>query len=116
MPIAVLGDMNSTGWLHDEASPERTFIHGITAEHGFEVQTADLRCTEYWRPKDSHDYQPSMLDHIVTRGATWSDAEVLGHCARSACRAVDPAELDADYTVVSDHCAVVLDGSLRAVD
>ena len=112
VPGAVLGDTNSTGWQRTQPSAERTFIHAVTAEFGFAIATADVPCSEYWRPGGEGDYLPSMLDHVVTRGGAWSNANVLGHCARMACGVTAPHTMDADYFAVSDHCPVVVEGRL----
>jgi hypothetical protein len=37
---------------------------------------------------------------------------VLGYCARLSCAPTEPDAMDPDYTLVSDHCPVVLDGEL----
>jgi hypothetical protein len=112
IPVALLGDMNSTGYLGGEPAEEPEFIREIVEEHELELHTDDLACTEYWRPKDSATFQPSLLDHIVTRGGDWSAPRVMGYCARLRCAPTTPDEMDPDFTLVSDHCPVVIDGKL----
>lgn len=110
-PALALGDFNSTGFRGDPPE-ERPFVTGVVAEAGYGLPTADLRCTEYWRPKDDPGpYRPSVLDHAVATRGEWQ-AETHGMCQRLACEPMDPEAIDPDYLVVSDHCPVVLQGRL----
>lgn len=110
-PALALGDFNSTGFRGDPTE-ERPFVTGVVAEAGYQLPTADLRCTEYWRPKDDPGpYRPSVLDHAVATRGEWQ-AEAHGMCRRLACEPMDPEAIDPDYLVVSDHCPVVLQGRL----
>jgi hypothetical protein len=52
------------------------------------------------------------LDHALATGGTWSAAEVQGYCARLACLAIRADRMDPDFHRVSDHCPVVVDGTL----
>jgi endonuclease/exonuclease/phosphatase family metal-dependent hydrolase len=115
VPVAVLGDTNSTGWFATQPSAERTFIHAVTAEFGFAIATTKVPCSEYWRPGGEGDYHPSMLDHVATRGGAWSSAHVMGHCARMACGVTAPHAMDDAYFAVSDHCPVVVAGRLSSI-
>lgn len=110
-PTILMGDMNSTGFT-GEPGEERDFVHDVVDDAGFELVTSSLQCTEYWRPSASADYVPSILDHIVVGGGTWAAAEVQGYCARLACRPTPAARMDPDYHHVSDHCPVVVRGTL----
>lgn len=110
-PVLALGDFNSTGFRGDPPE-ERPFVTGVVAEAGYGLPTADLACTEYWRPRDDPGpYRPSMLDHAVATRGDWQ-AEARGMCQRLACAPMDPEAIDPDYLVVSDHCPVVLQGRL----
>jgi endonuclease/exonuclease/phosphatase family metal-dependent hydrolase len=110
-PTILMGDMNSTGFT-GEPSEERDFVHDVVADAGFELLTSALPCSEYWRPKDTLDYEPSVLDHVVAAGGKWSQPEVQGYCARLACRPTPAARMDSDFHHVSDHCPVVVRGTL----
>lgn len=112
VPVALMGDMNSTGYRGGAPAEEPQFIRDIVGEHEFELRTDALDCSEYWRPSDSPSYQPSLLDHIVTRGGDWSQPRALGYCARQGCVPTSPDAMDPDFTQVSDHCPVVIDGEL----
>lgn len=79
-------------------------------EHGYTLTTADLDCSEYWRPDGSDAFVPSVLDHIVLRGGDWETPEVMGMCAAMACEAADADEMHRDYAAVSDHCPVRIHG------
>lgn len=110
-PVLALGDYNSTGFA-GEPPAEREFVERTVAEAGYGLPTADLRCTEYWRPRDDPGpYRPSVLDHAVATAGQWQ-AEARGMCQRLACAPMDPDAVDPDYLVVSDHCPVVLQGRL----
>lgn len=110
-PVLALGDFNSTGF-RDEPPEERPFVERTVAEAGYRLPTADLACTEYWRPRgDPGPYRPSVLDHAVASRGEWQ-AEVRGMCRRLACAPMDPDAIDPDYLVVSDHCPVLLQGRL----
>jgi endonuclease/exonuclease/phosphatase family metal-dependent hydrolase len=110
-PTILMGDMNSTGFT-GEPSEERDFVHDVVADAGFELLTSTLPCSEYWRTKGSPDYEPSILDHVVAAGGKWSQPEVQGYCARLACRPTPAARMDSDFHHVSDHCPVVVRGTL----
>lgn len=112
IPVTLLGDMNSTGYLDGEPAEEPAFVREIVDAFGFELQTDALACTEYWRPEGDTMFRPSLLDHIVTRGGDWESPRVLGYCARQACAPTEPDAMDPDYRLVSDHCPVVLDGEI----
>lgn len=112
IPVALMGDMNSTGYLDGEPAEEPAFVEEIVDDFGFDLHTDALPCSEYWRPPGTATYRPSLLDHIVTRGGEWSAPQVLGYCARLSCAPTEPDAMDPDYTLVSDHCPVVLDGAL----
>jgi endonuclease/exonuclease/phosphatase family metal-dependent hydrolase len=107
VPIAILGDANSTGYL-DDRQGERTFIDGEASKAGMEVVTSPLRCSEYFQPHPPA-LKPSLLDHVVAtpqlvRGGS---IQVHGYCAELACR---PAESPPrEFTTVSDHCPVTFD-------
>ena len=107
LPLLVLGDVNSTGWL-DDAGGERSFVLGAAADAGFTVPTADLACTEFWRSPRGR-FEPSVLDHTLVAGLTPPKATVHGYCARLACRPHPLDEPTAEYATVSDHCPVTLD-------
>jgi endonuclease/exonuclease/phosphatase family metal-dependent hydrolase len=110
-PVLALGDYNSTGF-RGEPAEEYDFVIQTVAEAGYQLPTAPLLCTEYWRPQgDPGPYRPSMLDHAVASRGEWQ-AEVHGMCRRLACEPMDPGAVDPDYLSVSDHCPVVLEGRL----
>lgn len=110
-PVLALGDYNSTGF-RGEPPQERSFVEQTVAGAGYHLPTADLACTEYWRPRDDPgSYRPSMLDHVVATRGQWQ-AEVRGMCERLACAPMDPAAMDPDFLHVSDHCPVVVRGRL----
>ncbi len=112
VPILAMGDYNSTGY-RGEPPQEKSFIEATVDAAGFTLPTADIPCTEYWRPPDSDgDYLPSTLDHVVTAGGRWEPAAVKGLCERMACQPRPEDELDPDFKVVSDHCPVVTRGAL----
>jgi endonuclease/exonuclease/phosphatase family metal-dependent hydrolase len=109
--VVALGDYNSTGFTGDPPE-ERAFVERTVAAAGYQLPTATLACTEYWRPaNDPGDYRPSLLDHAVASGGQWR-AQVHGMCERLACRPTAPDRMDPDYFSVSDHCPVVLEGRL----
>lgn len=110
-PTILMGDMNSTGFT-GEPSEERDFVHDVVADAGFELVTSALPCSEYWRPDGGPEYVPSVLDHVVAAGGKWSAPEVQGYCARLACRPTPAAQMDDDFHHVSDHCPVVVRGTL----
>jgi endonuclease/exonuclease/phosphatase family metal-dependent hydrolase len=112
IPVAILGDMNTTGWGGGDPPQEPEFVRGIVGSFGFDLHTGELACSEYWLPKGSPVYRPSLLDHIVTRGGQWDAPQVLGHCGRLMCAPTPPDRMDPDYFRVSDHCPVVLDGEI----
>lgn len=110
-PVLALGDYNSTGF-RGEPPQERAFVEGTVAAAGYQLPTAGLACTEYWRPQgDPGDYRPSILDHAVASRGEWQ-AAVAGMCERLACEPMAPDAIDPDYLSVSDHCPVVLEGRL----
>jgi len=105
-PVAILGDTNSTGFLDDRGG-EKTFIIDHAQKEGLTVETRDLRCSEYFGPKDA--LRPSLLDHVVsTPGMVKSGSvEVPGFCAKLHC---EPANgTPSDFVNVSDHCPVTFD-------
>lgn len=110
VPVLALGDFNSTG-VPEDREAERRFIEDLVDAAGFELLTEDIDCTEYWHPTPDA-YHPSVLDHVVATSGDWSEARSLGLCRRLACEPVATREMDADYYRVSDHCPVVVDGSL----
>lgn len=111
-PVLALGDYNSTGF-RGEPQDERSFVEDAVESAGHVLPTADLACTEYWRPDGPQGtHQPSVLDHIVAAGGRWEAAEVRGMCARLGCRPTEADEMDPDFFGVSDHCPVVLRGTL----
>jgi endonuclease/exonuclease/phosphatase family metal-dependent hydrolase len=110
-PVLAVGDYNSTGF-RGEPAREREFVEGAVAGAGYRLPTADLPCTEYWRPAgDAGPFRPSMLDHVVATRGDWQ-AEVRGMCERLACSPTEPGAMDPDYYSVSDHCPVVVRGRL----
>lgn len=107
VPVAILGDANSTGFL-DDAGAERSFILAEAARAHLDVVTTPLGCSEYWRPKRDTDLEPSLLDHVVaTPGLTRSAPKLWGYCAALACQPTRTAPPDFDK--VSDHCPVTVD-------
>lgn len=107
--VAVLGDVNSTGFLEDR-NGERTFIEEEAKRAGLDVMTRGLACSEYFGPLEKDGpLVPSLLDHVVgTPGfARRGSAKVHGYCAALACAPVLPAP--EDFTMVSDHCPVTID-------
>lgn len=111
VPTLLMGDMNSTGFT-GEPSEEREFVRDVVASADFELLTDDLACSEYWRPGGGPVYEPSVLDHVVVAGGAWSAPEVQGYCARLACRPTPVDRMDHDFHHVSDHCPVVVRGTL----
>jgi endonuclease/exonuclease/phosphatase family metal-dependent hydrolase len=104
-PVVVAGDFNSTGFL-DPKHRERAFIDHQLAEHHLQLPTADLACSEYWKPPRTNSrYEVSLLDHILAPDALrFARAEVLGMCAALACAPqTDPPDR---FHTVSDHCPV----------
>ena len=82
---------------------------GIASDCSRRLLTADLPCTEYWRPRPER-YEPSILDHIVIGTGNGTPARVRGMCAELACQAVeDPSQMHPDFREVSDHCPVSVD-------
>ncbi len=111
-PVLALGDFNSTGFT--TAPPEEpAFVRQRVQEAGLQLLTDDIACTEYYRPPGSDAYLPSILDHIVATDGRWSPAYALGLCARLSCDVTPPPDMDPDYSAVSDHCPVVIDGTPR---
>jgi endonuclease/exonuclease/phosphatase family metal-dependent hydrolase len=108
-PVAILGDVNSTGFLDDKGG-ERSFILDEAKRAGLEVPTSDLKCTEYFQPK-GQPFTPSVLDHFVASPGFVRARAVQVHafCAELACATTASPPLD--YTAVSDHCPVTLDVS-----
>lgn len=110
-PMLALGDYNSTGF-RGEPPEERAFVEDSVEAAGYRLPTADLACTEYWRPRgDPGPYRPSTLDHVVATRGEWQ-AEVRGMCERLACAPTEPDAMDSDFFGVSDHCPVVVRGRL----
>jgi endonuclease/exonuclease/phosphatase family metal-dependent hydrolase len=106
-----LGDFNSTGFLGEPAI-EREFVERTVVDAGFALLSRDLPCTEYWRRDTAlGPWAPSLLDHAVATDPGWSRARVLGYCARLACAAAEPGEMDPDHFAVSDHCPIVIERS-----
>ena len=105
-PIAIVGDMNSTGFLDDKGD-EKTFIKQQLATAGMKLPTETLACSEYFDGKDGRPYKRSLLDHIALsdnfpiRGG----AEVQGYCRDVGCRA-ELGTAPWDFVEVSDHCPV----------
>ncbi len=109
MPVLVLGDFNSTGFT--TAPPEEPdFVRERVSAAGFSLLTTDIPCTEYYRSPGREAYLPSILDHVVASGGRWRTPELHGLCARLSCRVADPADMDPDFTAVSDHCPVLVEG------
>ncbi len=105
-PVAILGDTNSTGFLDDRGG-EKSFILDVARDAALTVETRDLRCSEYFGPKDA--LRPSLLDHVVaTPGMVKRRSiEVHGFCAELHC---EPANsVPPDWESVSDHCPVSFD-------
>lgn len=107
----MMGDTNSTGF-RGEPPQESDFVRTVVTDAGRELLTEDTACTEYWRPENASAYQPSMLDHIVTRGGRWSQPQEQGMCARLACKPTAVEAMDPAFTTVSDHCPVAVTGKL----
>jgi endonuclease/exonuclease/phosphatase family metal-dependent hydrolase len=107
VPIAILGDANSTGYL-DDREGERTFIDGEASKAEMEVVSAPLRCSEYFQPEPPA-VRPSLLDHVVATPhlVKAGSIEVQGYCAELACRPADAPPRE--FTTVSDHCPVTFD-------
>jgi len=101
----VLGDMNTT----DDDEP-RDFGERARAR-GYDIITADLPCTEYWRPPNERTFVPSLLDHAIMSDTPWTDVEVLGMCRELRCEQVAPERMHDDYVRVSDHCPIRLRGA-----
>lgn len=106
--VIALGDFNTTGF-RGKPEDERAHFMKTIAAADVRLVTANLACTEYYRPPDTQTYLPSLLDHVLAGDGAWGDAEVLGMCAQLRCRPVD-GEMPDDYTVVSDHCPVRVRG------
>jgi len=107
----LMGDMNSTGFT-GEPVEEAAFVRRIVADHGYDLLTDEIACTEYWRPSGTTHYLPSVLDHIVATDGAWTEPEVGGYCARLACKRVPADGMDPDFRRVSDHCPVSVSGTL----
>jgi endonuclease/exonuclease/phosphatase family metal-dependent hydrolase len=107
VPVAILGDANSTGYL-DDREGERTFIDGEAAKADMEVVSAPLRCSEYFQPEPPA-LRPSLLDHVVATPhlVRPGSIAVQGYCAELACRPADSPPRE--FTTVSDHCPVTFD-------
>lgn len=112
LPIALVGDLNSSGFLDNEGG-ERDDLRRTLAAAGLHVVTANLGCSEYYeREPDSGSLEVALLDHVAVsedfplRGGMAARAEVTGYCAEVACRA-ELREKPRDFEVVSDHCPVV---------
>lgn len=107
-----LGDYNTTGFS-GKPTEERDFVEDVVARAGMELLTGELACTEYWQPLPPFsDVVPSLLDHAVTTGGDWDAPRVMGLCARLRCEARARPAMDPHWRTVSDHCPVVLDGTL----
>lgn len=107
--VIALGDTNSTGYSGEPAQ-ERRFVEDVVAHAGYELPSADIDCTEYWRPAGAASFRPSVLDHVVATDGRWRGARAYGMCARMRCQSVAADRMDRDYTSVSDHCPVAIDG------
>jgi hypothetical protein len=109
--IAV-GDFNTTGFS-DRPTKERAFVEDVVARAGMSLLTGALPCTEYWQPVPPFsEVMPSLLDHAVATGGRWETPRVLGLCARLRCEATPRPAMDPHWRAVSDHCPVVVDGTL----
>lgn len=105
-PMVTAGDFNSTGFVDNDRG-ERTFIQQMAADAGLTLATASLDCTAYWRPnRRLRDYVPSMLDHVLVRGASVRGVEALGMCATLQGRTCPGDASNPDFHAVSDHCPV----------
>lgn len=110
-PMLTLGDFNSTGF-RGEPEAERGFVEDAVERAGHALPSAELECTAYWRPgRDRGPYQPSHLDHVVAAGGRW-EAGVRGMCERLRCRPTEADAMDPELASVSDHCPVVVRGTL----
>jgi endonuclease/exonuclease/phosphatase family metal-dependent hydrolase len=108
VPVMILGDTNSTGFLDDKAG-ERTFIEDEAKKAEMDVVTGGLGCSEYWSATTGGPLQPSLLDHVVASPglAARGTVRVHGFCEQLACAPAQRAP--EDYVKVSDHCPVTLD-------
>jgi endonuclease/exonuclease/phosphatase family metal-dependent hydrolase len=107
----MMGDTNSTGF-RGEPKEEPDFVRSTVRKAGRDLLTDDTACTEYWLPREAESYQPSLLDHIVTRGGQWGEPQVQGLCARLKCESAPKDAMDPEFDTVSDHCPVVVAGKL----
>ena len=113
--LAARGDHVDFFCLRSRGEPaeERPFVEEAVARAGYALPTADLSCTEYWRPpNEPESYWPSVLDHGVVAGGRFGEAEVRGMCERLRCQPTEADAMDPDFAAVSDHCPVVLRGTL----
>ncbi|MEM6993366.1 MAG: endonuclease/exonuclease/phosphatase family protein [Myxococcota bacterium] len=109
--VLALGDFNSTGFTSEPAE-EPDYVRDVVGRAGFELLSDDLECTEYYRPGEAPNYLPSLLDHLVATGGDWDDVTVHGLCARLRCTVTAPEDMDPEFFAVSDHCPVVVEGSI----
>ena len=108
VPVAIIGDVNSTGFL-DDAQEERAYIRQRLAAARMTLPTEMIGCSEYFQRDGRGPYRRSLLDHVALcdRFPIEPHAEVHGYCRELAC----PAHLDSlprDFNTVSDHCPVTI--------
>lgn len=110
--VVAMGDYNSTGYTGAPAG-EKAFIEQVVRDAGDELVTDDIACTEYWQPTGTQGpFEPSVLDHVVTRGGRWDEPEARGMCQRLDCESAEVGQMDPDFQTVSDHCPVTVHGKI----
>jgi endonuclease/exonuclease/phosphatase family metal-dependent hydrolase len=106
--LILLGDFNTTGYILKDEDFEK--FDAFLQKSSSKTMTENLACTNYWEgTQGGHDYQPSILDHIVIPGKlvpSVASVRVGSHCAAIDCRPATPEELGPSFMNVSDHCPV----------
>jgi len=103
-----LGDFNTTGYILNDKDFDR--FQQVLSSTDFRTSAEQTQCTNFWEgPKNSKEFQPSILDHIVVKDSVFKSIQsvnVAAHCQKVSCRPVKSSELGASYEEVSDHCPV----------
>jgi endonuclease/exonuclease/phosphatase family metal-dependent hydrolase len=109
--VIVLGDFNTTGYVHRDEDFQG--FSEMVSKVRFTSTAEKLDCTSYWTGMDRTDNieESSILDHIIYPkkflGYKRTFTKVGTHCAKVKCAFTSEEELGSSYKQVSDHCPVM---------